>query len=61
MTVDDQEAVRRLNRLDVCAVSDAMDKLGLRGGVSGLDQRSSTRRIAGRVLTVRLVAKRKTA
>ena len=57
MTVDDQEAVRRLNRLDVCAVSDAMDKIGLRGGVSGLDQRSSTRRIAGRVLTVRLVAK----
>lgn len=56
-TVDHQEAVRRLNRLDVCAVSDAMDKLGLRGGVSGLDQRSSTRRIAGRVLTVRLVAK----
>lgn len=57
MTVDDQEAVRRLNRLDVCAVSDAMDKLGLRGGVSGLDQRSSNRRIAGRVLTVRLVAR----
>ncbi len=57
MTVDANEAVRRLNRLDVCAVSDAMDKLGLRGGVSGLDQRSSTRRIAGRVLTVRLVAR----
>ena len=57
MTLENQEAVRRLNRLDVCAVSDAMDKLGLRGGVSGLDQRSSTRRIAGRVLTVRLVAK----
>lgn len=57
MTVDDKEAVRRLNRLDVCAVSDAMDKLGLRGGVSGLDQRSSTCRVAGRVLTVRLVAK----
>ncbi|MEO6626776.1 MAG: RraA family protein [Burkholderiaceae bacterium] len=57
MTVQYQEAVRRLNRLDVCAVSDAMDKLGLRGGVSGLDQRSSSRRIAGRVLTVRLVAK----
>ena len=57
MTVEHQEAVRRLNRLDVCAVSDAMDKLGLRGAVSGLDQRSSTRRITGRVLTVRLVAK----
>ncbi len=51
------DPVKRLNRLDVCAVSDAMDKLGLRGGVSGLRQRSGTRRIAGRVLTVRLVAK----
>ena len=47
----------RLARLDVCAVSDAMDKLGLKGGVSGLDQRATTRRIAGRVVTMRLVAK----
>lgn len=49
--------VERLGRLDVCAVSDAMDKLGLKGGVSGLDQRATTRRIAGRVVTMRLVAK----
>lgn len=35
---------RRLNRLDCCAVSDAMDKLGLKDRVaSGLEQRSTTR------------------
>lgn len=50
------EWVRRLARLDVCAVSDAMDKLGLPPAVSGLEQRSTTRRIAGRVVTYRLVA-----
>ena len=49
------DPVKRLSRLDCCAVSDAMDKLGLPGSVSGLDQRSSTRRIAGRVVTYRLV------
>ncbi|RCW75456.1 RraA family protein [Pseudorhodoferax soli] len=49
--------VKRLNRLDCCAVSDAMDKLGLAGGVSGLGQRASTRRIAGRVVTYKLVPK----
>lgn len=52
-----QDPVLRLGRLDVCGVSDAMDKLGLTGFVGGLDQRASTRRIAGRVLTMRLVAK----
>lgn len=50
------DPVKRLGRLDCCAVSDAMDKLGLQGGVSGLEQRATTRRIAGRVLTYRLVA-----
>ena len=49
------DPVKRLNRLDCCAVSDAMDKLGLKGGVSGLEQRASTRRIAGRVVTYKLV------
>jgi 4-hydroxy-4-methyl-2-oxoglutarate aldolase len=49
------ECTRRLARLDVCAVSDAMDKLGLPCAVSGLEQRSTTRRIAGRVVTYRLV------
>src|ERR1041385_9493514 len=44
----------RLNRLDTCAVSDAMDKLGLRGVVTGIHQYSTPRRIAGKVLTVKL-------
>jgi 4-hydroxy-4-methyl-2-oxoglutarate aldolase len=47
--------VKRLARLDVCAVSDAMDKIGLPCAVSGLEQRSTTRRLAGRVVTYRLV------
>ena len=48
--------VRRLARLDCCALSDALDALGLDGVVSGLPPRSSARRIAGRAITVKLVA-----
>jgi regulator of RNase E activity RraA len=44
----------RLNQLDSCAVSDAMDKLGLRGVVTGIHQHSTQRKIAGRVVTVKL-------
>jgi regulator of RNase E activity RraA len=44
----------RLGRLDTCAVSDALDKLGLKGSVTGLIRYSTERRIAGRVLTVTL-------
>ena len=46
--------VERLSRLDCCAVSDALDKLELAGVVTGLHQLSSLRRIAGRVVTVKL-------
>jgi regulator of RNase E activity RraA len=46
--------VVRLKRLDSCAVSDALDKLKLPGVVTGLPELSSSRRIAGRVLTVKL-------
>jgi 4-hydroxy-4-methyl-2-oxoglutarate aldolase len=46
----------RLGRLDSCAVSDALDKLGLKGSVTGIQQFSTQRRIAGRVLTVKLDA-----
>jgi 4-hydroxy-4-methyl-2-oxoglutarate aldolase len=46
--------VRRLRKLDCCAVSDALDRLRLRGVVSGLPQRSGTERIAGQVTTVML-------
>jgi regulator of RNase E activity RraA len=44
----------RLARLDACAVSDALDKLGLAGAVTGLQRLSSNRRISGRVLTVKM-------
>jgi regulator of RNase E activity RraA len=48
--------VARLRRLDCCAVSDALDKLGLPGTVVGLPQRSGEGRIAGRAVTVKLGA-----
>lgn len=48
------EPTTRLNQLDSCAVSDAMDKLGLRGVVTGIHQYSTQRKIAGRVITVTL-------
>jgi len=48
------DLITRLNRLDSCAVSDAMDKLGLRGVVTGIHQYSTQRKIAGRVMTVKL-------
>jgi 4-hydroxy-4-methyl-2-oxoglutarate aldolase len=46
--------VSRLRMLDTCAVSDALDKLGLTGSVTGLERYSTDRRIAGRVVTVKL-------
>ena len=48
------EYVHRLRRLDCCAVSDALDKLGLSGVVSGVAQASGTERIAGRIITMKL-------
>jgi regulator of RNase E activity RraA len=45
--------VSRLNLLDSCAVSDALDTLGLSGAVSGLHRLATDRRIAGRVVTVK--------
>lgn len=46
--------VQRLRRLDACAVSDALDKLGLPGAVTGLPQRSGEGRIAGRAVTLKV-------
>ena len=48
------EFVERLKRMDSCAVSDALDKVGLPGSVTGIPRVSTDRRIAGRVLTVKL-------
>ena len=47
-------AVERLRKIDTCAVSDALDALGIKGTVMGLSSISVRRRIAGRVQTVKL-------
>lgn len=46
----------RLRALDACAVSDALDALGLPGAVLGLHCVTGRRRLAGRAVTVDLVA-----
>ncbi len=50
--------IQRLRRLDACAVSDALDKLGLPGAVTGIPQRSGDGpnggRIAGRAVTMKV-------
>ncbi len=46
----------RLSHLDSCAVSDALDKLGLTGVALGLQRVATSRRISGRVVTVKLEA-----
>jgi regulator of RNase E activity RraA len=48
------DVVARLGRVDACAVSDALDTLGLKGVVTGLHRMATERRISGRVVTVKL-------
>jgi regulator of RNase E activity RraA len=52
--IDPKDAVRRLRRLDCCAVSDALDRLKLGSVVSGVLQQSGDARIAGRAITLKL-------
>ena len=47
----------RLKKIDSCAVSDAMDSLGLAGGVTGINNQTTKDKIVGRALTVELGAK----
>lgn len=54
--MDTTALVERLAGLDSCAVSDALDSLGVRGVVTGLVRRSTSATIAGRVQTVKLSA-----
>lgn len=49
-----RKLVGRLAQLDTCAVSDALDRLGLGGAAAGFQPMLSAQRIAGRVLTVQL-------
>ena len=46
----------RLARLDACAVSDALDQLGLPPSVTGLAPYAAKRRISGEIITVKLAA-----
>jgi regulator of RNase E activity RraA len=48
------DLVARLGRLDACAVSDALDKLGFTGVVTGIQRLTTDQRISGRVVTVKL-------
>ena len=48
------DTLDRLSRVDACAVSDAMDKLGLAGVATCIHRLSTDRRIWGRVVTVKL-------
>ena len=49
-----QTRLQRLRRLDCCAVSDALDRLGLSGVITGVPQQSGGVRIAGTAITVKL-------
>ncbi|MDB5682825.1 MAG: demethylmenaquinone methyltransferase [Sphingomonas bacterium] len=48
------DILERLVAIDTCALSDALDKLGLGGQVTGLRRESGAGRIAGVAVTVRL-------
>jgi 4-hydroxy-4-methyl-2-oxoglutarate aldolase len=51
----DTSVAERLARLDSCALSDSLDKLGLKGTVTGLTPLTVIKKISGRIVTVRLV------
>lgn len=46
--------IKKLNSFDSCTISDAMDKIGLFGGVYHLKQLTSIRKIVGQVVTIKL-------
>lgn len=46
----------RLSGLDSCAVSDALDRMGLPGAVTGIGPLTVTQKVTGRVVTVKLGA-----
>jgi regulator of RNase E activity RraA len=46
--------ISRLSKLDSCAVSDALDRAKIKGVLLGLTQLSTTNRIVGKAVTVRL-------
>ena len=59
MTDDDARLIARLQALDTCAVSDALDTLGLPCAVTGIAAQTMGRRIAGRAVTVKLTDRKR--
>jgi regulator of RNase E activity RraA len=56
--VSADRAVERLRALDACAVSDALDALGLAGAVTGISRRTAPKLVVGRAVTVKVVPRR---
>ena len=52
-TADDPLAIR-LGTLDSCVVSDAMDRMGLKGVAYGLSRLATSKKLFGQILTVKL-------
>src|SRR5215475_11845210 len=50
------DLIPRLAALDTCAISDALDKLGLSGAVMGIAALTGPAKVAGRVVTTKLGA-----
>src|SRR5262245_40186421 len=50
------DVLSRLAQLDTCVVSDALDKLGLRGVAAGLSRLATDKKLAGQILTIKLEA-----
>lgn len=48
------ETLARLSAIDTCALSDALDRLGLQGQITGLRRESGEGRVAGVAVTVKL-------
>ncbi len=56
MTLSNSDLISRLREIDSCAVSDAMDRLGMAGVADGISSRTGAiNRITGRVITVHIV------
>lgn len=54
LSQDDKTRVSRLRKLDICAISDAMDRLGYNNVVTNIRQQSGNGRIAGIVTTLKV-------
>ncbi len=54
--MDYVDIITRLEKLDSCAVSDALDSLGVPGMAEGITRRSTKQKMAGRVRTLKIAA-----